>query len=393
MKRECKDGWIQTYLASTEGQESPTHFHLWVALSVLAATVGRHVSLPRGYYELIPNLYVIIVAVSAELHKSTAVRMGRNILDDMNKALPENEFKVNVFSQKLTPQALLHYMAEKPEAQAIAVCEELTTFLDVNAINSGMDAVLLELYDNPSPFVYTTLKRGDEVLHNASLCLLGATTPTALKKSFPLNTIGEGLTSRINFVYGDRPRAPQAHPRPPEGYEETKQKLIADLVRIRSLDGEFRWGKGAWDWYEAWYNAHYIRDADSPLDAAYWTRRRDFVLKLAMLVSISYEDTLELTVPHLEEAVNILSAHEHGLPKVEQGIKITDFSNVVESVYNIIEANGEILHADLLRKVSYYLEEGATTFNAIIFSLKEEGRIEQIDEGRRRIYRVRRFGL
>jgi len=376
MKRECSNGWLMAYLEMNEGQESPPRFHIWVGVSILSAVLRRNVWLDRGHFILFPNLYTVLVSASAECHKSTAVKKGKELLVEANAGARSDSERTNIFAQKLTPQALLHFLAQKSHAQGIAICEELTTFLDQDSIRSGMVPLLLELYDDPKgEWTYETITRDKDVLVDPSICLLGATTPTALKKSFPANTIGEGLISRINFVVGDTPGEPHAHPKPPPGYVELRRHLIADLTSIQELYGGFRWGEGAAEWYEEWYNNNFIRSGDCPLPAPYWTRRRDFLLKLAMIISVSHEDTLELTVPHLEVALRILKDNEKYVPQVEQGIKLTDFSSVADQVYNIIEANKEITHSDLFRKVAYYMEDGAATFNSIIQTLTEQGMI------------------
>ena len=46
--------WIYKYLEYTEGQESPTKFHVWSAVSAIASTLARNAWMYRGVLCRIP---------------------------------------------------------------------------------------------------------------------------------------------------------------------------------------------------------------------------------------------------------------------------------------------------------------------------------------------------
>ena len=78
--RKLEGGWIRHYLEFTKGMESPEIFHFWVAISLIATSLGRDVYLDRGYFKLYPNMFIVLLAESEECAKSTAIKIGVNMI-------------------------------------------------------------------------------------------------------------------------------------------------------------------------------------------------------------------------------------------------------------------------------------------------------------------------
>ena len=75
--------WLQAYREYTSELEAPDSYHLWTGLSILASAVRRNIFLNQGVYYLFPNLFVILVAPAGKIGKSTVIRMGRTILQEV----------------------------------------------------------------------------------------------------------------------------------------------------------------------------------------------------------------------------------------------------------------------------------------------------------------------
>lgn len=95
--------WLESYLVYTEKQESPEKLHFWIGLSALSAALKRQVWMNRGYYKLYPNTYVLLVAESAMLRKSTAMDIGIKLVRD---AVPD----IHYISGSMTPEGLMKHM-------------------------------------------------------------------------------------------------------------------------------------------------------------------------------------------------------------------------------------------------------------------------------------------
>ena len=100
--RKLED-WLSSYLIYTEKQESPEKLHFWVGLSVLSAALKRQVWIDKGYYKLYSNIYVLLVAESAMLRKSTAMDIGVKLVRD---SVPDLYY----ISGSMTPEGLLKHM-------------------------------------------------------------------------------------------------------------------------------------------------------------------------------------------------------------------------------------------------------------------------------------------
>ena len=102
--------WIESYLECTEGQESPTLFHLWVAITTIAAALRRNVYIRMGHFRIYPNFYTVLVSPSGTCRKSTAMSIGEGFLRHVEG--------INIFRTKMTPEALLTFLKE--EAQIVS---------------------------------------------------------------------------------------------------------------------------------------------------------------------------------------------------------------------------------------------------------------------------------
>jgi len=138
--------WLQAYLEYTAEQESPRAFHTWVGLSVIASTLERRVWLNRGYYDLFPNLYVVLVGASAKVRKTTAVNTGYNLL---REALPD----ITIVSQKMTPEALINVFVQESRERKMSggtiVSTELGVFLGSGTRATDLMQLLTDWYDCP----------------------------------------------------------------------------------------------------------------------------------------------------------------------------------------------------------------------------------------------------
>ena len=103
------EGFITNYLKYTSKQESPTQFHFWSAVSMLSASIGRSITLRRGFYDLYPNFIIILVAGSALSRKSSAINVGIRLLRTAIQQTKEEGLGsglTSVLGSKMTPEAL-----------------------------------------------------------------------------------------------------------------------------------------------------------------------------------------------------------------------------------------------------------------------------------------------
>jgi len=72
--------WLKAYIGYTRDSESPTEFHFWTGVSVLAGALRRRVWIDMKKFQWTPNFYVILVGPPGVAAKSTSISMGMSLL-------------------------------------------------------------------------------------------------------------------------------------------------------------------------------------------------------------------------------------------------------------------------------------------------------------------------
>lgn len=343
--RACKDSWLATYLEYTKNQESPTSFHQWVAMAVISTAIGRHIWLDRGYYTIYPNLFVILVAGSAQCRKSVSLKIGINLLTSIEKV-------PMIFSQKITNEALIQALSEARvdgASAGLVFAPELSTFMGVDATKSGLIPTLTDLYDSPSDWSYRTRGRGVEELKNVTITILAASTKDWLRSSIPADAVGGGFTSRIIFICRERPSKPILFPELSPDIGQLKSNLIGDLNIIREMKGPILISHTARALAEEWYKRELYKTRDPKLEG-YFARKHDTMFKVAMILSVSEGEDRVVTDRHIEKALFMLEENEYGLEGLVASVVANPIGGDTEKILDIIKRAGTIKHSELLRK-------------------------------------------
>ena len=387
MARRCKGSWLDTYIDFTSNQESPTAFHEWISLLMISAALGRHVWIPRVKYTLYPNMFCILVAESAKCKKSTSIEIGIQVLKSItNPPL--------IFAQKMTTEALIQALGEAQidgASAGIIVAKELSTFLGADATKQGIIPALTDLYDSPQEWTYHTRGRGKEVLRNVSIAIIAGTTRTWLRQAIPPDSIGGGFTSRVIFIYQDRPSRPILFPTTNEGEAQMKSNLIKDLGEIRAeVKGPMGFTPEAMKAAEVWYRKEWSTMRDPKLDG-YYARKHDTMFKVACLLSVAESSNRMIDKSHIDKALFMLEENEKNLGAIIASVVANTIGGDTERVLELIKRapGGKIKHSDLLRKCwRFATAEGV---NQMIRTLVESKEVSEhlTSDNRTRLYQVK----
>jgi len=376
--------FLEDYTKLHEGTEVPDIFALWCGVSGLSAMLGRRVFLDMGPFTIYPNVFVVLVAGSGRCRKSTAVKAVRRLI-------VQTEVPPKIIAQKITPEALIDALRtqEKKDGKILVKrCEgfvfadELSTFLNKKTYESGLSSLLIQFYDCEDRFEYHTRGRGKEVAHNVCLGLLGASTVDWIRNAIPFDAIGGGLTSRIIFVYVEKPPPPVAVPRYTEEKLGLMEKMVRHLRMVARLKGEVKLTKEAWDFYKESYDTFYVSSPffDEENLSGYASRRHVHLLKVGMAfasseLSINKEGHLLVERKHLEGSELLLSESEKLMPRVLALISSSEKGSLVEALYNKILSKGSrgMRKDEIVRSLSHRLS--ARDINDIIDILVHSNRI------------------
>lgn len=364
MSRKLPD-WIHAYLEYTKLAESPDKFHLWTAVSAISGALRRRVYINQGYFEWVPNFYIIIVAPPGIVAKSTTSGIGMKIL----REIPSIKFGPNI----VTWQALVQSFS-----QALEVIErkdgtmDTMSALTIHSAELGnlldpkerqMVDLLVSLWDGDrSALEKVTKGMGSEKVQNPFINIIGCTTPQWISGAFPEYVIGGGLTSRCIFIYGKAKRHLTAYTGKALLAERNlgalRVDLIHDLEQISQMEGEYSLTSEAYAWGELWYREHNTVTIPKCTDyrlANYYARKQTHMHKLAMILAASESDRLTIGVDHLKQALHLLESVEVDMLETFSHIGLSPEVRAREEIIILVRNQGPRPLEEIARTVGRFL--------------------------------------
>jgi hypothetical protein len=331
--------FIHSYLDYTKEQESPELFHSWVAITMISAVMKRQTWLERGFrsLRLYPNTYVMIVGPPGRQKKSTAIRLGMDMLYEADPT-------IQIFQERMTPEGVMLAMNRinasvkgqtiNMESALLLVASELTTMFGADQSQAGrMISFLTRWYDCPDVFPYLTAAHGKLEFFNLYPTFLGA-SPETMLGIIPAEAQG-GLLSRMVFIHSnDRKRVPR--PVAGSGYAN----LVDQLKQIGGYRGAFIETKGTQNYFDDWYMT--IPDEANPSTATFMERLPDHVLKLACILAAS-KDTMTIDVGIIEGAIRMMNATIPGIEHVMSHVSASDFAELTMRVLTQVQQFGPMV--------------------------------------------------
>ncbi|UOF78510.1 hypothetical protein [Caudoviricetes sp.] len=386
--KNIRAGWLRDYLDYTANNEAPEDFHIWVGITIVGAAIRRKAWHDGGHFKVYPNLYTVLVAPPGVGKKTTAIRIG---LDLLQQALPN----MHIISEKITPEALAKTLARPKEvmkasggirvekrSEGIIVAPELTVFLGREQYNEGLVIFLTRLYDGDSVST-ETISRSVEKLDNVWLALLGATTPTEINKAIPSSASGGGLMSRLNIIH--RESTPRSFPFPPPIDRTLRDLLITKLAAIdEKISGVFHFSTGGHEWYEGFYRKWKEKIESQPAAVVNLERQADHVIKVAMVLAASETLSLELTEDILQRAHNILQAAQSNTLPLAKMIDTTDRGKNLEWIVQLIRRHGGMMDHTTLLKKCYNKVGKAREVHDIMDTLQQAGILTKWQDDKKR---------
>lgn len=342
--------WLEAYMAYTIQSESPDQYHIWTALSTISGVMRRRVFFNMDYFLLYPNLYVVLVGPAGRCKKSTAMRIGRGLLEQ----IPGMEFTTDSVTRERLIQDLAQSFKDGRSAMT-AYSSEFASLLT----SSGMDMVvfLTDIFDCPNEWSHKTKIGGVNTIKAPYLNLFAATTPDWMAKAMPLDTVGIGLTSRVIFVNAHKPRIRPSRPKLTPEQQALKDILVKDLHQIATIAGEYVFDGEADEIYEKWYQGRIENPnpTGDPRLNGYFERKPMHLIKVCMLLSACKRSERVMTAADLERAMNMLESAEKEMPSAFAGVGRNPLAFSLQGVMQLIVDSGEngILKSKIIQSFSH----------------------------------------
>ena len=377
--------FLEKFVSLADDTEIPPEFSLWSGLAAISCIMGRSIYIDMGVFTIFPNMMCILVAGSGRCRKSTAINLMEGIVREV-------EPKPNIIAQKITPEALIEALKQQdvsepnilkgPKFEGFVLADELATFLNRKTYEAGMGSLLIQLYDCKDNFEYRTRGRGAEVLERTCLGLFGGSTIEWLRNAVPEDAIGGGLTSRMLFVYTDKPPEPVPFLKNTEKKKRTREELIRALTRFQTIHGEMKLSEKAMLAYVKEYKDFYSNNEffENKLLSGYASRRHIHILKIAMLFCVSETENKQILEEHIIAATRLIVHLESRLPEVMKQVTASDKGDMLETCFMYIAKAKRIPRAKLMTLMSHKVD--AFELENIIQTLIQSGRIKMGSEGR-----------
>lgn len=356
------DNWLKAYCGFTASSEAPLEFHFWTGVSTIASCLRRRVWKDELLFKWTPNFYIIFVGPAGVVTKSTTLNLGFKLLqnvpgvyfgpDSMTWHGLGKDFEKAVEYVKYTTKA----GKDEQILMSPLTCSvsELGTFLRPD--DRQLLSFLTDIWDGKErPFRHSTQDSAGITIEHPWLNVIAATTPSWMQSNFPASLIGEGIGSRIVFIYGDQKRHLTAYPSRQGDrvdHKATETKLQEDLIHISKLIGEYELTDEAYAWGEAWYAGHHSNRSTALASGrygGYLARKQTHLHKLAMVLAAAQRDELLITKNDLIEAEAILTSAEASMIKVFESVGVVDEAKHVAELVSFVRTHKWITAQNLYR--------------------------------------------
>jgi hypothetical protein len=352
------NNWLASYIELTKNTEPPARFHLWVAVTIIGALLGRKCEVKLGPETFFPNLYTILVGPPG-VRKGTAIKYGQSILKEIKKgtSAPDVVTKEQLIAEFELAQDTVPVGNEMiTHSSMFVIAPELVNFIKENDYERL--GYLTDLYDGRDDFIYKTKTSTNHHVVNPGLWILGATTPNWIEIAMRQLGVGGGMTSRIICVFASKKgnHVPVTKMKPFDPV--LRGKLITDLAEISRMAGRFTVTNDADRIYSEWYLGRYKETCISDNRfASYWERLPSMVIKTSMIVSASRRDTKVVEAQDIVQAISMFEAIHPEMPQAFGGLGQNVIGSQTEKVRNILREKGQAHRHEILRALKMDLSE------------------------------------
>lgn len=388
LERENED-WIDAYMSFNERSEPPRMYHLWCAISVIAAAMQRKCKLEWGTLTFYPNMYIVLVGPSGRCRKGTAMGPALSFVEELGIKLAAEAITREALIRELKnanysdPDPTLGTLGTQHSSLTI-FAPELTVFLGYH--NHQLLSDLTDWYDCRSKWTYRTKNMGTDKIIGVFVNLIGATTPDLIRTTLPLDAIGGGLTSRMIFVFERNKYKTEPCPFLSADEMLLRKKLFADLEQIHQMRGKFSVTE---DFLELWIKWYTENDGNPPFQdnmfAGYFERRPNHIMKLSMILNASRTNSMRIERCDLERAIDILERTEINMPATFAGVGKYEHADVISHVMEEIGMAKEISFDDL--QARFFRDVNSFTMNQIIETLERMNFVTKVVTGGKTLLR------
>ena len=340
---------LEDYLTYTKHSESPESYHIWTYLSMVAGIVGKRCWLEFNYFNVFPNMYIVLVSLPGVGKKSTAIRIGE-------KCVLDSEAPVAITRDAITPQALIMELeaaftifdtpaGKKYGSSSLTVfSSELVTLIGGNV---AMIEFLTDIYDSGKKWEYKTKGSGKFTINNPCLNVISCVTTDIFCNRIVKDAVSGGFISRSLMIYDPHIKVISPFAMPTAEELEARERVVNRFTELKDIYGQVYFTPEAKDYYEQWYHEEFSKLKKATQHIEFNSRKHIHVAKAAMLMAIS-ELQLEIDVYTLKAAIELLRRVEHNMKFIYLSAGASKFSEVYLKILSALNTMDSITESEIL---------------------------------------------
>lgn len=329
--------WLETLIEATKEAEAPERYFWWSGLAAISAVVRKKIFIQRGpFYKLYPNIYVAIVSARSGLRKGVPIMIVKNLVKELDSVrVISGCNSIQGLIKELSMQKTFKTGAVINEAQALMISDEFESFLTDDPKALTYLTTLHNTHEHEDNWEKRLKGSPLEELKSPCLSLLIASNEALFESMVKQKDIEGGFIARTFIVHESKRRRINSL----IYSDEEKERLISEdlkyktilvdrLKEIAKLNGEVKLSTKAAEDYDSWYEQLSKYDYDDKTGTT--ERLGDQVLKVAMLISVSDEDSLVISQKHLIKAIEESEACLAGVRAISMEKSRGDINPVIE---------------------------------------------------------------
>jgi hypothetical protein len=372
-------GALRKYIDYWEPTTDAPAIYLVAGALVTAGTLMKSGPfLPFGGQPIYPNLWVLLLGPSSYYRKTTAVNKCRKTIVDVIGDGAERLLLPEEFSR----EALVRHLSAHPSG--LLTSSEFGGLLASFSRDymAGTKELLADLYDAPPTYSRIV---GKDMLNVVQPCLslfAASQTNWFLEKVKEID-LQSGFLARV--IYMPASTKQKTIPIPPDPDPIAGAELKSLLSDVHGIEGKFEFAGGVVDRYARWmiaheHELHKMGDGDIGRLSPFWTRLTAIALKLGMIMQVSTDGGLVLTMDTLDRALALSDVLKENLKELFlREFTFTKEMATKQKVLRLVAKHGDvgIERRDLMRASNLYKIE----FDRVMETLLEEGSVVKSEQG------------
>jgi energy-coupling factor transporter ATP-binding protein EcfA2 len=376
----------------------PDTFIIWSALSLVGAALKNNVYFQIGTYTLYPNMFIVLVGPPG-VGKGASM----NILEQMIIDTKPNQV-VNTLSDRITAERIIERISDgwstAPQLKNMQLVlgkndHNCLLFSSEIRVLLGASDWMLEFLEeawSKTTYEYQTKNKGNVAIDNMCCSLLAASVPDFLRN---VNreahmVITGGFSSRCLFIYAENPSKDLPFPEPLKKNVKSKalyDNLVLDLQEIGTLRGEFVIDTGARLRFETFLRLNRAASSkdDSEAVANFRARIKAHILKLAMIFSVSRDNSLHISDMDMVNAIAEIQKILASLSKLFRGAGEGMDAAVTARVQDFIEKYGRVSKKEIFKALHRHLNS-PEALDRILYVLEAIGYCTVVNSNKMTFY-------